>query len=56
MTEHGPFTRGDEIKSLKLDQFEWIVANFGWPIASYGYDRLYNHKRKIFSNHKENGY
>ena len=34
MTEHGP-TGGDEINSLKLDQFE-DYANFGWPIASYG--------------------
>jgi hypothetical protein len=34
-TEHGP-SGGDEINFLKLDANENTIANYGWPIASYG--------------------
>ena len=54
MTEHGP-SGGDEINSLKLDQFE-DYANFGWPIASYGEINYIIIKEKKFSNHKKNGF
>jgi len=34
-TEHGP-SGGDEINFLNLDANDNTIANYGWPIASYG--------------------
>ena len=34
-TEHGP-SGGDEINFLNLDVNDNTIANYGWPIASYG--------------------
>jgi len=59
MTEHGP-TGGDEINILKKKDFN-SVANFGWPIATYGKigktpikENKYTVKDK--NNHSSNGF